>query len=189
MKEIKSKEEPVAESGFLFSSKDEAQAAAREVAAIKYIKEKVDFHDPLKVLKIYTSLIKERTFTTPLGYEYLSELRYFLIEQPQIKNEDISDIPVNSKIIVKESILPDDNKAVLIRNAKKKINYKKRFINSIAINIALCIVIIAMFIITNTSGNINILNYENKIIDKYEQWEIELTQREEALKKSEEKLK
>ena len=42
--------------------------------------------------------------------------------------------------------------------------------------------IIGMFAINLVStNNVTILNYENKIIDKYEAWEKELEQREEAL--------
>lgn len=44
------------------------------------------------------------------------------------------------------------------------------------------IVIIGMFAINLVStNNVTIFNYENKIIDKYEAWEKELEQREEAL--------
>lgn len=43
------------------------------------------------------------------------------------------------------------------------------------------IIIAAMFAISLTSGSTTILNYENKIINKYELWEQELQQREAAV--------
>ncbi len=36
-----------------------------------------------------------------------------------------------------------------------------------------------------TSGNINIINYENALIEKYEIWETQLKEREEKLKERE----
>ena len=48
---------------------------------------------------------------------------------------------------------------------------------------------IFMFVITGISkDNVTIMNYENEIIDKYEKWEQELTEREQALKEREEAL-
>lgn len=54
--------------------------------------------------------------------------------------------------------------------------------------VVLVIIVVAMFAISLTSGSTTILNYENKIIDKYEEWELELQQREEAVKEREEAL-
>ena len=48
-------------------------------------------------------------------------------------------------------------------------------------NIVLIIIVIAMFAISLTSGSTTILNYETKIINKYEEWEQELDERETAL--------
>ncbi len=51
----------------------------------------------------------------------------------------------------------------------------------LSVNIVLVIIIIAMFAISLTSGSTTILNYETKIINKYEEWEQELDEREAAL--------
>jgi len=51
-------------------------------------------------------------------------------------------------------------------------------------------VIGSMFVITYVSGdNVTILNYENAIIDKYENWEQKLDTREKKLDQREAKLK
>ena len=39
--------------------------------------------------------------------------------------------------------------------------------------------------VTMTDQNPNIINYENKIIEKYQDWEADLENREEALKQKE----
>ena len=47
---------------------------------------------------------------------------------------------------------------------------------------------IGMIVITLTSDNPNIINYENKLVDKYEEWEQDLQEREQAVKEQEKKL-
>jgi len=59
--------------------------------------------------------------------------------------------------------------------------YRELFYLTLTISIVLFIAIVSMFIITSTSDNINILNYENEIIDKYSTWEQELTDKEKEL--------
>lgn len=54
--------------------------------------------------------------------------------------------------------------------------------------VAMVIIIVAMFAISLTSGSTTILNYENKLIDKYEEWEQELQQREAAVRERENAL-
>ena len=49
-------------------------------------------------------------------------------------------------------------------------------------------IIIGMFIINQTSNHPTILNYEEKIIDKYAQWEEQLDQREQELNERERQL-
>lgn len=53
------------------------------------------------------------------------------------------------------------------------------------VSVILAISIIGMFIIASTSDNPTILNYENKLIDKYAEWEQELDEREAALNERE----
>ncbi|MGN0341418.1 MAG: hypothetical protein ACI4DO_01365 [Roseburia sp.] len=65
----------------------------------------------------------------------------------------------------------------------KKMQQRARVL--LGVNVLLVIAIIAMFLITLTSGNTTILNYENQIIDKYESWEQDLQQREDQLKERE----
>jgi biopolymer transport protein ExbB/TolQ len=53
------------------------------------------------------------------------------------------------------------------------------------ISIALAVCVIGMFAIQMTTGSVNILNYENEIINKYEKWEQELSEREAAVRELE----
>ena len=55
-------------------------------------------------------------------------------------------------------------------------------------NFAFVVSILIMFLITATSGQTTILNYEKKIQDRYAQWEQQLTQREKAIREEEQEL-
>lgn len=60
--------------------------------------------------------------------------------------------------------------------------YKDRFTKSVILNIALVAAIIAMVIITLTSKNPNIINYETNLEDKYSAWQEQLQSQEASLK-------
>ena len=55
-------------------------------------------------------------------------------------------------------------------------------------NFAFAVSILLMFLITATSGQTTILNYEKKLQDRYAQWEQQLTQREKAIREEEQEL-
>ena len=59
---------------------------------------------------------------------------------------------------------------------------------SMVANFAFVVSILLMFLITATSGQTTILNYEKKIQDRYAQWEQQLTQREKAIREEEQEL-
>ena len=65
--------------------------------------------------------------------------------------------------------------------------YKQLFYNSMLVNVALLIVIVAMFLLVHFSDIPTIINYENKLIDRYEDWEQQLKEREERIRAYEEK--
>ena len=71
---------------------------------------------------------------------------------------------------------------------KTKDNTKKRLITSMIVNAMLVAVIVVMFYIAYTSDNPNILNYENNLVNKYAQWEQELSERENAIREKERNL-
>ena len=56
------------------------------------------------------------------------------------------------------------------------------------LNILLILLVIAMFVITLTGNNPTILNYEQKLQNKYAGWEQELTERENAVREKEREL-
>lgn len=65
---------------------------------------------------------------------------------------------------------------------------KKYLYVSMASIVFFLIFSIGMIVITLTDDNPNIINYENKLVDKYEAWEHDLEEREQAVKEQEKKL-
>ena len=55
-------------------------------------------------------------------------------------------------------------------------------------SLILLISVVSMMLLAATSDNVNILNDENKLIDKYSSWEQELEEREQAVKEQEQAL-
>lgn len=176
------------ESGFAFSTKEEAETAKKEINKVKIVKQKIDVNNPEMSLKIYNKLIEENVFTTPVGYTFLNDFREYLLGQPSVDNETVLPITISKQVVVKEVFEKGQVKRLPLNNGKKT-DYKKKTNFLTKICIILSAVIVAMFIINMTSDNVNIINYRNEIINQYEDWEKELTEREEAVKILEDKYK
>ena len=74
---------------------------------------------------------------------------------------------------------------VVTEKKVQNVNFKTRFRASFFINVILLLIVAGMFAVTATSGNINIVNYENALVEKYENWESKLEEKEEQLKERE----
>lgn len=179
-------------SGFLFTNEEEAKQAEKEAEGITYIRQKVDLDEPLMVLQVYNKMVDQKLFETEVGYSYLKELWDYLNSIPFVRKEDIRPIPTDHPIL--EAGYRQHARRIYGRQQasgqKKEINtdYKVRFWVAFAVSIVLLIGIGAMFAITATSGNATILNYEQQLIDRYEGWEQELTEREAVIKEREAEL-
>ena len=173
--------------GFEFNTEEEAEAAKKEAQAVLFVRERIKGVGALKALDVYNKLIKDNMLSTPVGIRYLSELREQLIAMPDINAKDVLPIPIKKEVVVKEISARTDNETVVMSSKKNKKNYELRFKNSFIINIIFAIAIIAMVILVNTSNNINILNYKDKIVNQYEDWEKDLTERENNIKELEKK--
>lgn len=176
--------------GFLFRTKEEAEVAKREVEGVRYIRQKTDLENPETVYQVYQNLVRQDLFETPIGYCFLKELRDYLVMIPAIRNEDIYQIPIrypkteeNRKHQRREREAKE--KEETREKKEKNINYKPRCHFFMVTTLILAVSVITMMFLAGTSDNINILNYENKIIDKYSSWEQDLQEREQMLKEQE----
>lgn len=165
--------------GFEFSSRHDAIIAENELKGIEYLKKKTNMKNPRAVLSVYNKIVAEGLFHTPVGISFVRELQQFLIDNQEIDNNSILSIPVEPLHagISKKNMV--DKVAQVFSNSRHA--YRERLKVALVTNVVLVIVIIAMFVITTTSSNANILNYQEKLENKYAAWEQELTERENAL--------
>lgn len=183
--------------GFAFDNLDITEKAGKEEEGIRYIKNRTDMDNPDMVLQVYRQMVDQRLFETPVGFAFLYELQEYLTAIPYIKDEDIPPIVVitsGQPEIKRKTKITEKNKKISKQPQKKEtprtrqtknLDFKIRFRTSLFINIVLLLIMIGMFAVAATSESTNILNYENQLIQKYEDWEKELTLREEKLNEQE----
>lgn len=164
--------------GFLFESKSQSEEAKKEALGVHYIKENTSMDSPQVVLKLYNRLIAQEMFRTPIGINFLCELRLMLLASSEIKQEEIQPIPIPRNRTHRETEQPKPRK-----------NYKKAFRIAATLAVVFGISVVGMFFIIKLSkNNVNIINYRNQIIDEYQGWEKELEEKENFLKEWEAEL-
>lgn len=169
--------------GYRFQSPEDAALARQELKKIEYLQEHVDYQNTEMVRNVYQKAIESRAFRTPVGQNYLHNLRRLLIKEGY-SEEDIPYVTMYHNYTVKKRKETSTAKQ-RINPAKKKEKADKLTI-SILLNLFLSLLVVGMFAIAYTSEHPNLLNYERAIVDKYAAWEQDLTEREDALR--EEKL-
>lgn len=171
--------------GFYFDQEQDIERARRETEGIAYIKANTDMENPETVLQLYQKLIEEQLFETMVGFAFLKELRDYLMEIPTIEEHELPSICVRRK-----EKLPENKSAEREWKTKKCASDQigRRLKISLLVNLFLVILAAGMFIISMSGDNLNILNYENEIINRYADWEQELKQREQSIKIREQEL-
>ena len=169
--------------GYEFATKEEVQLAKDELNAIKYLSQKTNSKDPKQVYSLYNKIIERKLFSTHVGMNYLKNLQTFLYKSDEIPNDKIQPIPINAETQGEINIRRERSefKSELRDMSVKVAKYKNNFTRVMIINVVLIIIIIAMFVILNTSSNPNIINYEVNIQNKYSQWQEQLQSQEESL--------
>ncbi len=168
--------------GYSFTDENMAKQARTEADGVRYAKARTDMSKPDQVFNVYHRLIQQRMFQTPVGYAYMKELQDFLKTMPGIRSEDIRPIPIASNLVV------HDTRGITERWSRKLEKEQNKLRISLVANFAFVVSIAIMFLITATSGQTTILNYEKKLQDQYAQWEQQLTQREKAIREEEQEL-
>ena len=181
--------------GFLFRDEEEAKQAKKERDGIKFVRSQIDMKQPEKVLQTYKKLIEQGYFQTVVGYCYLKELQEYLVTLPSIATEDIPSIPVKSRdveeMIRKERAKGREQQKQLetkIKNIKKEQKTRGRDSKmkfSLVFNVILLLCVLGMFLVSMTSEHPTIINYESRILDRYSEWDQELSEREQAVKEKE----
>ena len=196
--------------GYIFDDENKAKKAAKELKAVEYILGQIRDCDEKAVLTVYNKLLNQRMFSTEIGMSFLAQLRQNLLDSEVFTPEDIP--PVYSleeppKDVTPEEQTEDTNSSSdeKVSKAKKEKADKKvvakvtndsseikrlKAINKVLLIlcIALLLCVLGMFYVSTTINSPTILDYEEKLIDKYSSWEQDLTEREEAIKEKEQEL-
>ena len=196
--------------GFFFADENVSQKAIKEAESVQYVKGRVDMRNPRMVLEMYRKLVAENVFETPVGLLYLKELQDYLLERPEIAEEDLEPIQVLSTFGVtapagggsdgeeslewyEEHLAEQVQKRRVadtrrVRAERKLKDVRGRLYISLACISFFVILVVGMIVITMLDKHPNIINYENKIVDKYVEWQQELEEREQAVKEKEREL-
>ena len=193
--------------GYIFDDENKAKKAAKELKAVEYILGQIKDSDENAVLTVYKKLLNQRMFSTEIGMGFLAQLRQNLLDSEVFTPEDIP--PVYSleeppKDVTPEEKTEDTNSSSdeKVSKAKKEKADKKvvakvtndsseikrlKAINKVLLIfcIALLLCVLGMFYVSTTINSPTILDYEEKLIDKYSSWEQDLTEREEAIREKE----
>ncbi len=174
--------------GFQFGTEKDAALAKTEMEKIAYLEKRLRYDDPESVLAIYNKAIENGIFQTPVGFQYLQKLKGFLVEKNLASRA--KGIPLHQQYspITEEQEAPKPHTARVRIQPSQYRALRAKLRRSVLLNILLVLLVIAMFAITLTGKNANILNYERVLTDRYAGWEQELTEREAAVREKERSL-
>lgn len=182
--------DPLIVNGFRYATAADSTAAREELKKIAYIEGRMNYSNPEEVLAIYDKMIANKLFVTPSGFEFLSRVRAYLIEQPGIEAQRIRPIETDSlftqraKNEVRSAQRNPSDPEVRRELSKAKTGMRV----SVILNIMLAVLVAAMFGIAMSSDSPNILNYKSVIENQYADWEENLTARETAVREKEKEL-
>ena len=175
--------------GYLFDTEEEYRKALEEKKSIERLMKKVDLDKKELLVALYSGLVTQNKLSTVIGLEYLCRLRDVIVNKKFAKAAELPPIPTGA-FKTEKAVRYKLSDTQLKLNAEKKETqkYQNRSRNLLISNIVLLIVIGIMMYLATTGNNINIINYENKLVDKYASWEKQLTEREQRVQEAEKRL-
>lgn len=157
--------------GYEFETVEEAREAKMELAAVQYFTNKTRGSSPETTCKLYQKMVEQKMFHTPVGNAFVKELGDYLVHHRFLE-------PPEGET--------DAEKEKLYKAALKELERTKaRLTTWRIISIILAVGIAVMVYIASTSSNVNILNYETALQDRYSAWEQELKNKESRIKERE----
>lgn len=184
--------------GYRFLSTEEAKKAARELAKIKALDEKLDEDNHAAVKALYIKAVDQQVFETQIGFAYLRNLQSYLITEGALlpdekplpvlyskmqQEEEISRI--KEEYYTREKELEKVTEGKLAAQKKLVLEAKQKCRSFMIVSAVLAVMVAGMFLITLTGKNETILNYKKAITNQYAEWEQELQEREAAVRRKE----
>ena len=171
--------------GYRFATIADAETARMEEKKIENLEKHLDYRQPQNVLLVYNRALDNKVFLTPVGFAYLQKMQKEMVKWG-VPADKIRPVPLYGTFSNKTENNSSIRKSFDARHPK--IEYKGRFITSLLINVILVLLVAAMVAMSWRSDVPNIINYRRAVVDEYSQWEQELTERENALRKAKREL-
>lgn len=173
--------------GYVFATHDDAELARNEIKKIAYIESKMDMNNMRVVQGIYNKALESGTFQTPIGMEFMHSMYASLINSG-IDKDSVAPIPLYTTFRRLDSLDGERHKIKATKKQQKELSIKERYRNSVIVNAILAALIVIMFLITFNGESANAINYKSAVINRYSEWEQELSERESAVREKEREL-
>ncbi len=175
--------------GFVFDNEDDFAQAKKEYQYINKIKAKLGSVGGKQLADFYGKLLDRQIFTTQIGYTFLYEIRSTLVDNYEYDTDELPVIELPPSAVAKPQA-PTDITSPRLDDLKDEIwSLKRTRAILLSLVIVLLVVIGGFFTIIATNDNVGYINTENKILNKYSQWEEDLKAKEQELNQREEDLK
>ena len=187
--------------GYLFENNQEYLKAQKEKQIVDQMKKTMDWKNPEIAYKLYRKVLDNNSFTTMIGIHFLWELRTVILRSGMKVDAEQLFVPIKGMGLT-EADLGDDKKGRLSSSSKAVFDnaqlekysnmvekYKTSSRNKNIIIAFLVFIIAGMLAISQFTPYSVFSDYENKIINQYEEWEKELEAREAAVTERENALR
>lgn len=176
---------------FSFESREDYDRAEKELEFIEKIRENVDLTLGENAHKVYIKAVTDKMFQTVIGYLFLLELRQTIEQSGVVPLEELEDIPVKVVENTGQDVIQErayrENRFRRLYEGQRLLNKKFKII------IAALVILITGFVIINFRLEYSIFTYftnykanmEEEIVNKYENWQNQLEEREKKLQESE----
>ncbi|MBQ8947145.1 MAG: hypothetical protein IJ058_10080 [Lachnospiraceae bacterium] len=171
--------------GYIFGTAADADLAREEQARIKYLDENMNYANIAKVQQLYNRALDTKMFRTPVGWDYLSRLKRLMTDNG-FSEELIRPVPLYNVFAKEEEPVRMIDR---IKPPKKKKDiYRRKYVLSVMCIGVLAILVIVMFVIAIRAETPNMINYRHAIVNDYAEWEQNIKDREDRVRKKEREL-
>ncbi len=192
---------------YYYDDKEVVAKAQEELKAVDYLKLQLKGADSATVFEVYESMVGQHSFETEVGMELLETMYNYLcrfatyhtkltplysyerkavpapaIEEPKKARKEPKGKTTSATKPAKSAKSAAASPRTKSGAADGDFNYALGFRITFGISVVLAICVVFMCIVAASTDNITILNYENKLIDRYASWEKQLSEKEEELK-------
>ncbi len=175
---------------FTFESREDYDRAEKELRFIERLRENMDLTSGMNAQKVYERAVADKMFRTVVGYLFLNELRQIILESGVAEPDSLADIPVpvtqnSGRDVMTERSLAEQ-RSMRLYEGQRTLNQKLKIV------IVALTVLLLGFVIINFRFEYSIFTYftnykanmEEELIDKYENWQSDLEERERALEEN-----